>query len=75
MRRLLLIVPLAGLLAAPPAWATSDDPARQPPFGGERPPPLERPASQDVPPPGFEISAAQATRAAAGAEAVREELA
>jgi hypothetical protein len=75
MRRLLLIVPLAGLLAAPSAWATSDDPAGQPPFGGERPPPLERPASQDVPPPGFEISAAQATRAAAGAEAVREELA
>jgi hypothetical protein len=74
MRRLLLIVPLAGLLAAPPAWATTDDPARQPPFGGERPPPLEQPASQDVPPPGFELSAADATRAAAGAEAVREEL-
>jgi hypothetical protein len=74
--RLLLIVPLAGLLIASPAQAAdADDPARQPPFGGQRPPPLERPASQVVPPPGFEVSAADAERAADAAEAVRDELA
>ena len=74
--RLLLIVPLAGLLIASPARAAdADDPAMQPPFGGQRPPPLERPNSQVVPPPGFELSAAEAVRAADAADAVRDELA
>jgi hypothetical protein len=74
--RLLLIVPLAGLLIASPVRAAdADDPARQPPFGGQRPPQLERPDSQVVPPPGFELSAAEAVRAADAAEAVRDELA
>jgi hypothetical protein len=73
--RLTLVAPLAGLaltLAAPRAQA--DDPALQPPFGGERPPALERPASSTVPPPGFQLSAAEAVQAAAKTEAVREEL-
>jgi hypothetical protein len=74
--RLILLARLTGLLlalAAPPAWA--DDPARQPPFGGERPPQLERPPSQTNPPPGFELSAADAVRAASGAQTIRDELA
>jgi Glycosyltransferase family 87 len=73
--RLTLLARLTGLvlaLAAAPAQA--DDPALQPPFGGERPPPLERPESTTVPPPGFEVSADEAVQAAAGADAVREEL-
>jgi hypothetical protein len=74
--RLLLIVPLAGLLIASPARAAdADDPAMQPPFGGQQPPALERPDSQVVPPPGFELSAAEAVRAADAADAVRDELA
>jgi hypothetical protein len=73
--RLTLLAPLTGLvlaLAAVPAQA--DDPALQPPFGGERPQPLERPASETVPPPGFQLSAAEAVQAAGEAEAVRDEL-
>jgi hypothetical protein len=73
--RLTLLAPLTGLvlaLAAVPAQA--DDPALQPPFGGERPPPLERPASETVPPPGFQLSAAEAVQAAGEAEAVSDEL-
>jgi hypothetical protein len=75
-RYCLLLFALTGLaltLAASPAWA--DDPSRQPPFGGERPPTLERPASEGVAPPGFELSASDAKRAADRAEAVGEELA
>ena len=74
--RVFLLAQLTGLalmLAAPPAWA--DDPSRQPPFGGERPPALERPSSEVVPPPGFRLSAAEAKRVASRADVVREELA
>jgi hypothetical protein len=73
--RLTLLAPVAGLvlaLAAAPAQA--DDPALQPPFGGESPPPLERPTSRSVPPEGFQISADEATQAAGESEAVRDEL-
>jgi hypothetical protein len=73
--RLTLLAPLTGLvlaLAAAPAQA--DDPSLQPPFGGERPPPLERPASTTDPPPGFELSADEAVQAAGETEVVREEL-
>jgi hypothetical protein len=73
--RVTLLAPLSGLflaLAAVPAQA--DDPALQPPFGGERPPLLERPASSAVPPPGFELSADEAVQVAGEADAVRDEL-
>jgi hypothetical protein len=73
--RLTLLAPVAGLvLALPAAPAQADNPALQPPFGGERPPPLERPASRTVPPPGFQVSADEAIQVAGEAEAVREEL-
>ncbi len=76
MRPLLaLATAIVGLAAlASPALA-QDDPAQQSPFGGELPPPLERPESRTAPPPGFAISAADAIRAAAATDAVREELA
>jgi hypothetical protein len=73
--RLTLLAPVAGLvLALPAAPAQADNPELQPPFGGERPPPLERPASRTVPPPGFQVSADEAIQVAGEAEAVREEL-
>ena len=76
MRPLLaLATAIVGLAAlASPALA-QDDPAQESPFGGELPPPLERPESRTAPPPGFAISAADAIRAAAATDAVREELA
>jgi hypothetical protein len=74
----LLIATLAVLavaLAAPAPAVASEDFAKQPPFGGELPPPLVRPPSERRPPAGFELSGRQAIRIAAGAEAVREERA
>jgi hypothetical protein len=62
-----------GLLASPARAA--DDPAQQSPFGGELPPRLVKPASQTIPPPGFEISAAEAIEIAAATAVVRDELA
>ena len=62
-----------GLLASPARAA--DDPAEQSPFGGELPPRLVKPASQTVPPPGFEVSAAEAIEIAGATAAVRDELA
>ena len=52
-----------GLLATPALAA--DDPAEQSPFGGQLPPRLVKPDSQTVPPPGFELSAAEAIEIAA----------
>ncbi len=76
MGRLIPTVTLAMLLAAAPARAaTADDPARQAPFGGQVPPPLERPASETTPPPGFELSAADAIRAAGRDATIGDELA
>ena len=65
---------LAACSFAAPAGAT-EDPARQSPFGGERPPALERPASENVVPPGFELSAAEAIELARRTDAVRDEVA
>jgi hypothetical protein len=75
MRPLLaLATAIVGLSAlASPALA-HDDPAQESPFGGELPPPLQRPESRTGPPAGFAISAAQAIRAAAATDAVRDEL-
>lgn len=76
---------LAALAMATPAAAQGesttsghppgDDPTRQSPFGGQLPPPLERPVSQAVPPPGFEVSAREAIAAAAATETVSAQLA
>ncbi len=74
----MLIATLAALavaLAAPAPAAANEDFASEPPFGGELPPPLVRPGSEQRPPPGFELSAREAIRIADGAKAVREERA
>src|SRR3954451_500015 len=76
MRRALSIstaVLAAALLA--PSPASADNPANEPPFGGETPPALVRPPTLSKPPPGFRLSARQATAIAAGASAVRAERA
>jgi hypothetical protein len=64
------MAPAPAQAAGPPG----DDPSRQPPFGGQQRPPLERPPSEAVPPPGFRLSAGDAIRVAAATEVVREEL-
>jgi hypothetical protein len=53
------IVALA--ITAPPPPAFAQDPAEQPPFGGEPVPRLVVPDSPTAPPPGFRLSAAEAT--------------
>ena len=63
------------LLAGLPATASADNPANEPPFGGEQPPPLTRPPSEAKPPPGFRLSANDAARIARRTEAVRAERA
>ena len=62
--------------AALPAAATgAEDPAAQPPFGGEQPPPALEPDSLTEPPPGFAIPAVRAIELAGASEVVRAELA
>ncbi len=65
---------LAAALIAPSA-AADEHPANQPPFGGEKPPPLVEPDSQTEPPPGFGLAAADAIDRAAATDVVRDELA
>jgi hypothetical protein len=65
----------AALLAALPAAARADNPADEPPFGGEMPPPLVRPSSEVKPPPGFRLSARRAIVIARRQAVVREERA
>lgn len=71
------MLPAAGvvlLVAALPVPArASHDPADQPPFGGQQPPPLKLPRSRAQAPRGYELSAAAAIRIARGTEAVHEE--
>jgi hypothetical protein len=62
------------LVAAAPA-AANEDFASEPPFGGELPPPLVRPPSEQRPPAGFELSGREAILIADAAEAVRDERA
>jgi hypothetical protein len=69
-----LAAALWGLAACAPA-AAADDPALQSPFGGQLPPELVEPDSRTDPPPGFELSAAEAITVANATEAVRAELA
>ena len=70
-----LALALAGLAVTAGSASAADDPAAQPPFGGERPPPLVEPDSVEKPPPGFALSAREAIDIARTSEVVREELA
>jgi hypothetical protein len=70
-----IAVGLAICLLAPAPAAAEENPANEPPFGGETPPPLVEPSSLRSPPPGFETSANDAIAAAAATEVVRDELA
>jgi hypothetical protein len=70
-----LAVALAICLLAPALAAAQENPANEPPFGGDTPPPLVEPSSPTAPPPGFEISADEAIAAAAATDVVRDELA
>jgi Glycosyltransferase family 87 len=76
MRRAGLILTACLLAAvATPDPAAADNPANEPPFAGETPPPLIRPPSERRPPPGFELSARRAIAIAAATSVVREERA
>ncbi len=76
-RRLLIGLLLLACLwpAARAAAAGADNPADEPPFGGELPPPLIRPPSLDRPPPGFRLSAREAIRIARANEVIEAERA
>ncbi len=73
--KLALATALVGLAVLAPTALAQDDPVDESPFGGQLPPPLERPSSQTTPPPGFAISARDAIRAAGAADVIRAELA
>jgi hypothetical protein len=60
------------LCLAWPTVALAQDPADQPPFGGEEVPAAMVPASPEVPPPGFELSATEAIAIADETDAVRD---
>jgi hypothetical protein len=66
---------LALAMAAPAQATASENFADEPPFGGQLPPPLERPPSVSRPPAGFDLSAKEAIAAASEADAVRDERA
>ena len=70
-----LLCALALALATPAQAAAVEDFADEPPFGGELPPPVERPQSLTQPPAGFKLSARQAIAIANRAETVRNERA
>jgi hypothetical protein len=70
----LLIAALCAVALAAPAQASaSSSLADEPPFGGQLPPPLERPPSLSKPPAGFQLSAEEAIRIADQAEAIADE--
>lgn len=60
-------------LAAPAQAGAAENFADEPPFGGQLPPPLSRPASLARPPAGFSISGREAIEAANAAAAIRDE--
>jgi hypothetical protein len=64
---------LALAMAAPAQATASENFADEPPFGGQLPPPLERPPSLSHPPAGFDLNAKEAIAAANEADAVRDE--
>jgi Glycosyltransferase family 87 len=68
-------IAVALALLVPATAMAAENPASQPPFGGERPPPLAEPASPTVPPAGLAIAAREAIERAAATDVVRDELA
>ena len=64
---------LALAVAAPAQAIAAEDFTAEPPFGGELPPPLERPHSVSNTPAGFELSGRQAIAVANTAGAVQDE--
>ena len=71
---MLIVLAALALVLPSPALASADENfADEPPFGGQLPPPLVRPPSQNQPPPGFRLSGADAAELAEGAEAIRDE--
>ncbi|HEY7150137.1 MAG TPA: glycosyltransferase 87 family protein [Solirubrobacterales bacterium] len=72
---LIVLLALALALAAPAQAGADENFADEPPFGGELPPPLVRPPSENRPPPGFRLSAAEAIRLANRASPVSDERA
>ena len=62
-------------MAAPAHATASENSADEPPFGGQLPPPLERPPSPSRAPAGFDLSAREAIAATNEADAVRDERA
>ncbi len=69
-----ILLTLLALVGASPAKA-AEHPASQPPFGGERPPPLVEARAPGERPPGFAISAHQAIDLAEANATAREQLA
>ncbi len=74
-RRASVLASLTIALAAAVPAAAAEDPASQPPFGGERPPELVPASSPEEIPPGFALSPAEAIEIAAATDVVRAELA
>ena len=70
---LIALLALALALASPAPASANENFADEPPFGGELPPSLVRPASIRRPPPGFRLSGRDAIRIADGTAAVRDE--
>ena len=67
------LTPLIAAVALAAPAAAAYDPAEQPPFGGQPVPDLVAPEDPDRPPPGFELSAAEAITIADHTQAVRAE--
>jgi hypothetical protein len=69
------LVVVVGVGALPAAARAAEDPALEPPFGGQEPPALVEPDSQPSPPDGFSLSADDAIDAADATDVVAEQLA
>ncbi|MGH2925541.1 MAG: glycosyltransferase 87 family protein [Solirubrobacterales bacterium] len=70
---LIWLCALVVALVAPTPALADENLADEPPFGGQLPPSLVRPPSENHHPPGFAISARDALRVAAASAAVRDE--
>jgi Glycosyltransferase family 87 len=70
---LILLSALALILVAPAPAGADENFADEPPFGGQLPPPLIRPAAEHRPPDGFVLNAKRAVEIADAAKAIRDE--